>query len=194
MAKELDGYIITKNGDKKYGQIQVTSVNFPNGGISINNINYLPFYVSVFFKENSSKHFTEYFADDIDGFSFIYDSQEIYFFSIQLTHQSWGKPKYRRRFLRLVLNGTLILFDYKSQVLYGNNYNETTEYYISDRTNRILKVTDNDYATFEEYLMKELKIDQEFIHNQQCKINMSNLKEIIYNYNRWYRTEKEISD
>jgi len=193
-AKELDGYIITKNGDKKHGFIQVSSVNYPNGDVIVNNINYLPFYVSVLFKESGTKTFIEYFAQDIEGFSFIYGGQEIFFFSIQLPYQSWGKPKYRKKFLRLIVNGTLILFDHKRQVYYGYNYTESTEYFISDQLNRIIDVSDNDYPTLEEFLLKECKMDQEFIRNQPYKINVRNLKEIIYNYNRWVNSPNIISD
>jgi hypothetical protein len=188
-ARELEGYIILKNGNKIYGTIQIPIVKQANGEIIINNINYLPLYISVYFREKGTKKFKEYFADDIDGFSFKYDEQEIFFFSMQLPVQSFGKEKYLKRFLRLLVNGTLILFDAKTQILYGNNYSEETDYYISDRNNRILKVSDNNYDSFEEYLIKELKIEKEFIHNQSCKINVSNLKEIIFNYNSWCRTK-----
>jgi hypothetical protein len=193
-ARELDGYIIKKNGEKIQGVIQVTSVNYPGGAVAINNINYLPLYISVFFKENGTKQYIEYFADDIDGYSFIYDNQEIFFFSIQLTYHSWNKVKYRKKFLRLLINGELILFDCKSQVLYGKNYNEQIDYYISDRTNQILNVADNKYNTLEEYLIKELKIEKEFLRNQTFKISIQNLKEIIYNYNRWLKTKDKQSD
>jgi len=183
-AKEIDGYIITKNGSKLQGEIQVSYFNY-NGSLTIDNINYLRMYTSIYFKESGAKRFTEYFADDIDGFSFVHKEGEIFFFSIELTYKSWGKPKYRKKFLRLLINGQLILYDFKSLILFGNNYSEHTNYYISDRSDRILNVSDNNYQSFEEYLFRELKIEKEFLRNQTCKINIKNLREIIYNYNQW---------
>lgn len=186
-ARELDGYIVSKEGAKIAGSIRVTSVNYPTGAVTINNINYVPLYVSVFFKENGTKRFKEYYADDIDGFSFVYDGQEIFFFSIALPIKEWNQYKYKKKFLRLLINGHLILFDSKSLVKFGDNYTEITDYYISDSNNNVSNVADNEYASFEDYLVKGLKIEKEFLQHQQLKIVPTNISSIIYNYNHWFR-------
>ena len=189
-AKEVDGYIIVKGGGKIQGSIRLTSVHFPSGAISINNINYVPLYVSVFFKENDSKRYKEYFADEIDGFSFYYQDQQIFFFSIGLPVREWGEIKTYKKFLRLVVNGHFILFDSKSLIKFGNNYSEVTDYYISDAQSKIFNIADNDYLKFEDYLIKQLKIEHEFITNQPYKINAKNIKTIILNYNQWILRSK----
>jgi hypothetical protein len=189
-AKEVDGYIIAKGGEKIYGSIRLTSVHYPTGAVSINNINYTPLYVSVFFKEKNGKRFKEYFADDIDGFSFYYQDQQIFFFSIGLPVREWNQVKIYKKFLRLVVNGHLILFDSKNLIRFGNNYTEVTDYYISDAQNKIFNLADNDFSNFDDFLIKQLKIDTEFLRNQPYKINAKNIKSIIINYNQWVRTNK----
>jgi hypothetical protein len=189
-AKEVDGYIIAKGGEKVYGSIRLTSVHYPKGAVSINNINYTPLYVSVFFKEKNGKRFKEYFADEIDGFSFYYQDQQIFFFSIGLPVREWNQVKIYKKFLRLVVNGHLILFDSKNLIRFGNNYTEVTDYYISDAQNKIFNLADNDFSNFDDFLIKQLKIDTEFLRNQPYKINAKNIKSIIINYNQWVRTNK----
>jgi hypothetical protein len=173
-----------------YGSIRLTSVHYPKGAVSINNINYTPLYVSVFFKEKNGKRFKEYFADDIDGFSFYYQDQQIFFFSIGLPVREWNQVKIYKKFLRLVVNGHLILFDSKNLIRFGNNYTEVTDYYISDAQNKIFNLADNDFSNFDDFLIKQLKIDTEFLRNQPYKINAKNIKSIIINYNQWVRTNK----
>lgn len=190
-SRELDGYVVLKNGNKIQGTIRVTSVNYPTGAVTINNINYVPLYVSVFFKESGAKRFKEYYADDIDGFSFVYDGQNIYFFSISLPVKEWNQFKYKKKFLRLVVNGPLILFDSKSLVKFGSDYTELTDYFISDNNNNVTNVADNEYATFEDYLTKGLKIEKEFLKNQPYKISARNIRDIIFNYNRWKMKKEE---
>ncbi len=193
-AKEVDGYIIAKGGEKVYGLIRLTSVHYPSGAVSINNINYTPLYVSVFFKEKNGKRFKEYFADDIDGFSFYYHDQQIFFFSIGFPVREWNQVKIYRKFLRLVVNGYLILFDSKNLVRFGNNYTEVTDYYISDAQNKIFNLADNDFSNFDNFLIKQLKIDAEFLRNQPYKINVRNIKSIIINYNQWVKKNPQPTD
>lgn len=190
-ARELDGFIVFNNGNKIEGKIRVTSVNYPTGAITVNNINYVPLYVSVFFKENGTRRFKEYYANDIDRFGFVYDGQDIYFFSVALPVKEWNQFKYKKKFLRLLVNGQLVLYDNKSLVKFGNDYTEITDYFISDNHNNVTNVADNEYATFEDYLVKGLKIDKEFLKNQPYKINIRNIRDIIYNYNKWKRVEAE---
>jgi hypothetical protein len=186
-AKGVDGYIIAKGGEKIYGSIRVSSVHYPTGAISINNINYTPLYVSVFFKETGKKRFKEYFADEIDGFSFYYQDQQIFFFSIGLPVREWDQVKMHKKFLRLIVNGYFILFDSKSLVRFGDNYTEVTDYYVSDAQNKVFNIADYDFAHFKEFLLKQLKMEPEFIKNQPYKINAKNIKTIIINYNQWVK-------
>jgi len=191
IAKEVDGYIIKTNGEKVYGFIRLTSVHYPTGAVSINNINYVPLYVSVFFKERDGKRFKEYFANQIDGFSFYYQDQQLFFFSIGMPVREWNQVRMHKKFLRLLINGHLILFDSKSLIRYGNNYTEVTDYYVSDAKNIISNIADNEYAKFEDYLVKHLKIDEEFIRNQHYKVNAKNIKTIILNYNKWISSKSQ---
>ena len=89
-----------------------------------------------------------------------------------------------------MVNGHLILFDSKSLIKFGNNYSEVTDYYISDAQSKIFNIADNDYLKFEDYLIKQLKIEHEFITNQPYKINAKNIKTIILNYNQWILRSK----
>ncbi len=189
-SKEADGYIITKGGEKVYGSIRLTSVNYPTGAISINNINFVPLYTSVFFKEKNAKRYKEYFAKEIDCFSFFFQDQQIFFFSIELPVREWNQIKMHKKFLRLVVNGHLILFDSKSLIKFGNNYTEVTDYYISDAQSHIFNIAENNYPKFEDFLSKRLKIEREFIRNQHYKINAKNIKKIIVNYNQWMKRKK----
>lgn len=188
-AKKVDGFIIAKDGNKIYGQIRLTSVHYPSGAISINNINYTPLYVSVFFQEKGTKRFKEYYPEDIDGYSFFYDDQQIYFFSIGLPFNEWGRTKIKKKFLRLVEAGHLILFDSQTLIRMGYEYSEFTDYYISDNKNNISNLANNPYSNLEEYLVKHIKIEREFLRNQPYKIHIRNIKRIIRSYNNWKKQQ-----
>lgn len=187
IAKKVDGFIIGKDGNKTYGQIRLTSVHYPSGALSINNINYTPLYVSVFFQAKGTKRFKEYYADDIDGYSFYYDNQEVYFFSVGLPVNEWGRTKIKKQFLRLVEAGHLILFDNQTLIRMGYEYTEFKDYYISDAKNNVSNLANNPYSNLEEFLVKQIKIEREFLRNQPYKINIRNIKRIIRSYNNWIK-------
>ena len=123
----------------------------------------------------------------LTAFSFYYQNQQVFFFSIGLPVKEWNQVKMHKKFLRLVVNGHFILFDSKSLVRFGNNYAEVTDYYISDTKNKIFNIADNDFARFDDFLLKKLKIECEFIQNQPYKIHSRNIKTIIKNYNDWIK-------
>ncbi|MBS2210591.1 hypothetical protein KEM09_04215 [Carboxylicivirga mesophila] len=191
-----DGYAITNDGEKIYGQIYVPPYNQTTGTWVISGIDLEGFYHRVLFKHDGSQ--SDYAPEMIREFGFTYKGSDYKFESTCLHYKSIIKSeRIRHRFLNVVHRGNISLLR-DSRILPGYvagrsgfpEYITYYDYYLSSSDNKLIRLFSSSETEDLKMVLEQLGMNKRFLDSIGT-IKVRTLADILFQYDLWLSERKE---
>lgn len=195
LAKKLPGYIVVNSSDTIFGEIRVPDFDTYSGAIVLFGINLEPMHSICHFREDGTRRFKLLTPKDICGFGFDYQSTSYHYKSFAIETKSVIESEsIRYRFLNLIFHGQLAVYrdvvrtiNYSRIGFFDDAYTDQYDYYLyNDQRGLKRAIWTRQHPSVKE-LLKHYDLDQRFLDQLSSDLRFKDVKEILFEYERWKR-------
>ncbi|MBR8534786.1 hypothetical protein KDU71_04380 [Carboxylicivirga sediminis] len=190
------GYVITNDDEKIYGEIYVPPHSQTTGALVISGIDLEGFYNRVWFKHDGSE--SDYVPEMIREFGFTYMGSDYKFESTCLHFKSIVKSeRTKHRFLNVVHRGNISLLRdcrmFQDGVAGRSGYPEYLtyyDYYLSSSDGKLIRLFSSNETEDLKMVLEQLGMDKRFLYSIG-RIKVRTLADVLYQYDVWLSEQKK---